>query len=63
MSDLPSQVVKELCIKNDHSWLLDDKFDGLAYKTETTSKRGKYVITVKYKRKCYFCPYWEIVSI
>jgi hypothetical protein len=61
-SPLQQEAYKR-CVKKDHGWLSNDKFDGIAYGTETISERGEYSITVKYRRTCYFCDHSEIVSI
>jgi hypothetical protein len=57
------QEAYERCIKKDHSWLSDEKFDGIAYGTETISERGESSINVKSRRTCYFCDHSEILDI
>ena len=52
-----------LCIKGDHSWLHDERFDGHAYRTETVSELKDSILSISYKRTCYFCGHTEIISI
>jgi hypothetical protein len=56
------QEAYKLCKKKDHGWFSDEKFDGIAYGTETISERGKYTINISHRRTCYFCNYSDIVS-
>jgi len=47
------------CSKKDHSWLTDDKLDGIAYETDTVLDRTSPSSMVLVERKCYFCGYTE----
>jgi len=52
-----------LCIKDDHTWMRDERFEGQAYQTiespsEISDRQG---IVMSNKRTCYFCGHIEVV--
>jgi len=49
---------KSKCNNEDHSWLTDERFNGIAYSSEpTTIKQTEYTVLAGYNRTCYFCKY------
>ena len=60
-SPLQQEAYQE-CVKKDHRWLSDDRFNGMAYGTETADEPGEYTIHIKSKRTCYFCGHFEIIE-
>jgi len=50
------------CRKEDHSWLSDPKYDGIAYTSKpTTVRQTEYTVLAGYNRTCYFCKYSTFV--
>lgn len=52
-----------LCVKGDHSWMREERFEGQAYQTlefpgEINERQG---IVMSDKRACYFCGHIEII--
>jgi hypothetical protein len=57
------EEAKKRCENSDHEWLLDEKFDGIAYSSEDdTMQQSEPVISPGYKRTCYFCGYSMFVA-
>ena len=51
------------CKNNDHEWLFDEKFDGIAYSSEDDAKQqSERVVSPGYNRTCYFCGYSTFVA-
>jgi hypothetical protein len=61
-SPLQQEAYKQ-CMKKDHGWLSDEKFDGIAYGKENVSEPGEYAVNIKSKRTCYFCGHAEILEL
>jgi hypothetical protein len=57
------EEAKKRCENKDHDWLSDERFDGIAYSSEDdTIQQSEHVVSVGYKRTCYFCGYSTFVA-
>ena len=59
------EEAKKRCEKNDHDWLLDERFEGIAYQVEKDiPQSGMEVLKTgyRYRRVCYFCGYSTTVA-
>jgi len=59
------EEAKERCDHNDHDWLYDETFDGVAYRTYDDVTQGwEEVLKVGYRkrRSCFFCGYSITIS-
>jgi len=57
------EEAKQRCENDDHDWLFDERFDGIAYTSEDAAKEqsGKVTSTGS-NRTCYFCGYSTFIS-
>ncbi len=57
------EEARKRCENNDHDWLFDEKFDGIACSSEgATKQQSENVVSVGFQRTCYFCGYSMFVS-
>jgi len=57
------EEAKALCENDDHDWLSDERFNGIAYSSrDDTRQQSETVISVGYTRTCYFCGYTTFVA-
>ena len=62
---IPTSPLQEealaLCKKKDHSWLWDDKYEGIAYARKDASTYDSHVIKIGWNHTCYFCKFSQYI--
>ena len=56
------EEAQAMCRAENHQWLGDEKYED-SYRSEVTNIKHTSLITIFYRRKCYFCGHTELVPI
>lgn len=56
------EEARALCKKKDHSWLHDDKYDGIAYAKKDETRMGEHTVKIGWRHTCYFCGFSQYIQ-
>ena len=53
-------ALKDRCDLEDHTWMMDRKYEAMAYTREDASVMSNNLVNIRSKRTCLFCQRVEI---